>query len=218
MSLRAALAELQLAPINAYDAISSLQEKWASLDAYDKHACAVTVTKVACAQGAVVPDDIYAYAGEKLSSAFAKHMKNRLQATADEEAQAAYTRLGKVAGVMDPEDVVTILYTIDDSVGLLPKYGSAHPDPLFCVFGQEKVANTWSWNHGGDYVTEGMLLRLAGTPRRKELEKMFSDELVTKFYTDPVGSFKKMERNHQIIFARLASQSGVTNDGGTAGV
>jgi len=218
MSLRFALAEIQLDAVNAYDAITSLQEKWASLDAYDKHACAVTVVKVAAAQGAEVPDDIYAYAGEKLSSAFPKHMKNRLQATSDEEAQAAYTRLAKVAGVMDPEDVVTILFTIDDNVGLLRKYGSAHPDPLFCVFGQEKVANTWSWNHGSDYVTEGMLLRLAGTPRRKELEKMFTDELVTKFYANPVAAFKKMSLNHQIIFAHLASQSGMTNDGGTAGV
>ena len=67
-------------------------------------------------------------------------------------------------------------------------------------------------------VTEGMLLRLAGTPRRKELEKMFTDELVTKFYANPVAAFKKMSLNHQIIFAHLASQSGMTNDGGTAGV
>ena len=37
------------------------------MDAYDKHACAVTVVKVAAAQGAEVPDDIYAYAGEKLT-------------------------------------------------------------------------------------------------------------------------------------------------------
>ena len=218
MSLRSALAEIQLDAVNAYDAITALQEKWASLDAYDKHTCAVTVTKVAAAQGAEVPDDIYAYAGEKLSSAFPRHMKNRLHATADDEAQAAYTRLAKVAGVMDPEDVVNILFTIDDNVGLLRKYGSAHPDPLFCVFGQEKVASHWSWNHGGDYVTEGMLLRLAGTPRRKELERMFSDEMVTEFYSDPVATFKKMSLNHQIIFAHLASQSGVTNDGGTAGV
>lgn len=201
--------------INAYDALRTLQETWDTLDPYDRHATAVTVTKVAAAQGAEVPDHIFQYGGETLNPEFAHLMHGRLEASADDEARAAYTRLGKVAGVLPPEELVNLLFTIDDSVGLLGKYGSRFPDPLLCVFGQKKEANTWSWNHGGDYVNEGMLHRLAATPRRKELERLFSERFVAKFYKDPVAAFKTLTLNQQIIVSHLASQSGTSNNGGT---
>ena len=211
--LRSALSGIQLEAVNAHDAARELQEKWASLDPYDKHACAVSLVKVAAAQGVDVPADIYAYAGEKLSSAFGGHLKGRLDYTANEELREGYERLAKVASVMDPADVVTILYTLDDAAGLLSKYSSRLPDPLLCVFGQEKQASEWSWIHGGNHVTASQLLRLARVPRRTDLEKIIDASMVSAFYSDPVGEFKKMGLEHKLIFAHMAAQLDELNSG-----
>lgn len=211
--LRSTLSGIQLEAVNAYDATQELQEKWTSLDPYDKHACAVSLVKVAAAQGVDVPADIYAYAGEKLSSAFGRHLKERLDYTANDDIRAGYERLAKVASVMDPGDVVNILFTLDDGAGLLNKYSSRLPDPLLCVFGQEKQASEWSWIHGGNHVTASQLHKLARVPRRTDLEKIIDASLVSSFYSDPVGAFKKMSLDHKLIFAHMAAQLDELNSG-----
>jgi hypothetical protein len=211
--LRYALSEVQLAAVNAHDATRALQEKWAFLDPYDKHACAVSLVKVAEAQGVDVPADIYEYAGEKLSSEFRRHLKDRLDYTADDALREGYERLSKVASALVLEDVVTLLYTLDDAAGLLNKYSSRLPDPLLCVFGQEKKASEWSWSHGGEHVTASQLYQLARVPRRTALEKLLDTSLVSAFYSNPVKAFKSMSLDHKIIFSHMAAQLDSLNSG-----
>jgi hypothetical protein len=201
--------------MNAFDTIRDLQARWHELDPYDRHDFSVQAVKLASEQGAEIPDEIRGYGGEKFSARFEERMKQRAtEWTADPDLASEYARLGKVAGILPPEEVVALLYALDDHAGLLHKYGSRLPDPLLCVYeAAEKVAG-WSWTHGDLHVTEDQLHHFALANNKKEMYRLFEDAFVDRFRMKPVEEFKKQGIEKQIILARMALQSGNSNDGG----
>lgn len=204
----------QVKQASAFDAISETIRKWDDLDPYDRHEAAVDAVKLASAVGAVVPDHIFRYSGTTLSPRFEKVASRRAEYTANPEYQSDYLRLSKMAAAMDPDDVVEALFLMDERAGLLNRYGNNIPDPVLAVYGTEKQAE-YSWIHGGDYVTESMLKRYSGsTASHAGLEDVFEDSVVERFRRDPVGTFKGMPLEQQILLSRLASQSRDTNNGG----
>jgi hypothetical protein len=199
---------------SAYDALSSLIQAWDTLDPYDRHEAAVDIVKVASGVGMKVPDHILQYSGTSLNRRFEKIANTRAEYTADPAQQEDYRRLAKMAAALDPDDVVEALFLMDERAGLLTRYGRNIPDPVLSVFGVEKQAE-FSWIHGSDYVTATMLARFSGSPPALEtLEEMFEEGVVSSFKRDPVGTFKKMPLEQQILVSRLVSQSGDSNNGG----
>lgn len=199
--------------MNAFDLIEDLKHRWHDLDSYDRHDLAVAATKLASVQGAQVPDEIYRYSGESVSPNFSAYMRQRQEFTANAQIQDAYGRLAKVASAVNPDDLVNLIYKLDDDAGLLHRYGQTLPDPHLCVFDRTKEAS-WSWIHGSHYVNEDQLRRLATGPTRAEMEKLFDCDFVTEFRKDPLGKFRDLAPEAQIIIANMASQSHLRNDGG----
>lgn len=199
--------------MNAFDLIEDLKQRWHDLDSYDRHDLAVAATKLASAHGAQVPDEIYRYSGEAVSQNFTTYMRQRQEFTANPEIQEAYSRLAKVASAINPDELVNLVYKLDDDAGLRHRYGKTLPDPHLCVFDRTKEAS-WSWVHGGHYVNEDQLRRLATGPTRWQMEKLFDCDFVTEFRKDPLGKFRELPPETQIIIANMASQSQLRNDGG----
>jgi len=199
---------------SAYDYLSDAVNQWDDLDPYDRHDVAVQLVKIASESGMTVPDHIHVYSGEALNPHFTKIAQARASFTANETVQGSYVRLSKMAAALPLEDVVEAMYLLDEQAGLTGRYGSRIPDPLLSVYGTTKEAE-FSWAHGGDYVTERMLRRYSGsTAFDTTAEQIFTEGLRDKFKKDPVGVFKSLPREQQILMARLASQSRETNDGG----
>ena len=199
--------------MNAFDLIEDLKQRWHDLDSYDRHDFAMAATKLASAHGATVPDDIYRYSGESVSQNFGAYMRQRQEFTANPDIQDAYGRLAKVASAITPDELVGLIYKLDDDAGLLTRYGKTLPDPHLCVFDRTKEAS-WSWIHGGHYVNEDQLRRLATGPTRDQMEKLFDCDFVTEFRKDPLGKFRDLAPEAQIIIANMASQSQLHSDGG----
>lgn len=199
--------------MNAFDLIEDLKQRWHDLDSYDRHDFAMAATKLASAHGATVPDDIYRYSGEEVSPHFGAYMRQRQEFTANPDIQDAYGRLAKVASAVAPDELVGLIYKLDDDAGLLTRYGKTLPDPHLCVFDRVKEAS-WSWIHGGHYVNEDQLRRLATGPTRLQMEKLFDSDFVTEFRKDPLGKFRDLAPEAQIIIANMASQSQLHSDGG----
>lgn len=196
-----------------FDVLRYATENWDDMDPYDRHDTAVFLTKSASA-GVLVPDHIYKYGGVALNPIFSSLMEARKRYSVQEQDQDNYDRLGKMASAMDLEDVVEALYLMDEQASLTPRYGTNIPDPLLCVYGQVKEAE-WSWNHGGDMVNEAQLKRYAAaTGCQTSLGELFTDDICAKFKKDPLGTFKSMPLEQQIITSRLATQSRHKNDGG----
>lgn len=198
---------------NAFEAIALLEDRWRDLDPYDRHDLAIEAVKVASAQGATVPDHIFRYSGEKISSRFPDYMRVRQEYTRDPEVCAAYERLVKVAEAIEPEELVETIFRLDDMAGLCQRYGEKIADPFLCVFDRVKEAG-WSWNHGGAHITEDELNGYAASPTKGQMRDLFEDSFVDAFRKAPVEFFKKQSKDVQTIIARMASQSGVSNTGG----
>lgn len=203
----------QLKEGSAFDAISAVIRAWDDLDPYDKHDAAVDVVKIASAVGAEVPRHIFQYSGTSLNPRFEKIAMARMDYTSNDEYQEDYARLAKMAAALDPEDVVEALFLMDERAGVFGRYNQHLPDPLLAVYGTEKVAE-FSWVNGGDYVTETMLLRYAGSTAVSGMKNAFVDDVVDRFRKNPMATFKAMPLEQQRLVARLASQSRDTNNGG----
>ena len=199
--------------MNAFDLIEDLKHRWHDLDSYDRHDLSVAAAKLASAHGAQVPDEIYRYSGESVSQNFGTYMRQRQEFTANADIQEAYGRLAKVASAINPDELVNLVFKLDDDAGLIHRYGKTLPDPHLCVFDRTKEAS-WSWIHGGHYVNEDQLRRLATGPTRDQMEKLFDCDFVTEFRKDPLGKFRALAPEAQIIIANMASQSQLRNDGG----
>ena len=179
---------------------------WHEMDPYDRHELAVTLCKTAAADGASVPAQIFQYGGETLNPHFEQLMRVRTDYVRDPNVAADYSRLGKIAGVMDTEDVVEALFLLDEASGLLHRYGTKLSDPLLCVYGQEKQAS-WAWSHGSDYINEDLLTNFASSPVSSvKLEDLFDEDFAVKFRKAPVASFQKMPLEQQRIVSRMALQ------------
>ena len=198
---------------SAYDQIADIRAKWADIDPYDRHDIAVEVVKIASATAASVPAEIFQYSGTSLNPLFKKIAEARRQFSSSEEVQEGYLRLSKMAGAMDPDEVVEAMYLLDEQAQLNHRYGSRLPDPVLAVYGTTKEAE-YSWTSGSDYVTASMLKRYAGSMASNRMEDIFSEDLKDLFRRDPVTVFQKMPEEQQILVARLASQSRDTNNGG----
>jgi hypothetical protein len=197
-----------------FDYLSDLKKGWYDLTPEEKHLHAVEICGHSKEAGVVIPDFIRKYAGTTLNPRFEFLMGQRQQFSSDEQTQANYDRLGKMASAMDLEDVVEALYLIDEEASLTPRYGDKVPDPLLCVYGQEKEAE-WSWISGGHYVNEDQLKRFAAAPYCDEsLGQVFTPEICEKFKKDSLGTFKGMPLEQQIIVSNFALQAGRKNDGG----
>ncbi len=199
--------------MNAFDLIADLKTRWHNLDSYDRHDLSVAATKLAEAHGASVPEEIFRYSGEELSPHFTTYMRQRQEFTANTELQSAYGRLAKVASAIDPDDLARLIHRLDADAGITHRYGTNLPDPHLCVFERVKEAS-WSWVHGGHYVNEDQLRRLATGPTREQMEKLFDKDFVTAFRRDPLGTFQGLAPEAQIIISNMASQSQLHNDGG----
>jgi len=199
---------------SAYDALALAIRNWDDLDPYDKRDISVDLVGLSKVAGMDIPDHIYQYSGEGLSTNFKKVASYRKNYTADTKLQEGYDRLSKMANSMSEYEVVEALYLLDEQAGLTNRYGENLPNPVLSVFGTTKEAE-YSWIHGGDYVTEKMLKRYSGsTSAVNAADNIFTDDVKEKFRKDPVGLFKSLPLEQQILLARLASQSRETNDGG----
>lgn len=199
--------------MNAFDLIADLKHRWHDLDSYDRHDLSVAATKLAEAHGATIPEEIYRYGGEELSPRFTTYMRQRQEFTSNPALQEAYGRLAKVASAIELDELALLIHKLDADAGLTHRYGTNLPDPHLCVFDRVKEAS-WSWTHGGHYVNEDQLRRLAIGPTRDQMEKIFDEDFVTEFRKDPLGKFRELAPEAQIIIANMASQSQLRNDGG----
>ena len=195
------------ASASVFDLLKVADMKWFDLDPYDKHEIAVHLCKVASEEGATIPPHIFQYGGTTLNPHFERLMGARLGYVRDPEIAEDYDRLGKIAGVMNPEEVVEALFMLDDSAGLVQRYGTRLPDPLLCVYGQEKQAG-WAWSSGSDYINEDLLTNFAASQLSKaRIIGLFSDELALKFRKAPVATFKGLPLEQQRILSRMALQA-----------
>ena len=198
---------------SAFDYVADAAASWDDLDPYDRHEVAVNLVKVASVGGATVPGHIYAYSGTSLNPNFKKIAEARRDFTSLQDVQDGYSRLSKMASVMDPDDVVEAMYLLDEQAQVNHRYGSRIPDPVLSVYGTTKEAE-YSWTHGGDYVNERMLKRYAGSDSSQKMEDVFTEDLKDLFRRDPVAVFKRMPDEQKILLTRMASQSRDNNNGG----
>lgn len=202
-----AVAPNTVAKYASYDLIKEAQFMWPDLDPVDRRAFSLIIKEAALLEGADVPDSIYQYSGNELNPSFESIMKRRQSYTANEELQEDYERLGKVAHVMGLPDATEALYLLDEQAGLLDRYNTSLPDPVLSVYGTSKEAS-WSWNHGGEYCTEGQLQLLCTDPvKRSQFESLFGEELCSVFKKDPVKFFESRPVEQQVIISRMASST-----------
>jgi len=201
---------------NPWDLLKHAHLNWHEYDPYERRDTARILVDCEKTAGLQVPDYMRKYAGTDLNPRFGSIIKHRLDHVIDEELRGGYERLAKVASAIDLNDAVEILYTLDQSASLTPRYGESLPDPVLSVYGQEKKAE-WSWIHGGYQVNERQLIDYANAPMlgSVKMTDIFTPDVVQSFRKDPIGTFKGMPIEQQGILARLATQGKYHNDGGS---
>ena len=107
---------------------------------------------------------------------------------------------------INPEVFAESLAELDAQLGLSHYWDSGIPDPWASTFGFSKEA-AWSWNQGGEHVSEDELTRLA----REEtglLKERFGDNLAKGFADNPTTVFDSLPLDKKRIIARMAQQRG----------
>ena len=199
--------------VSSYDVLRACVDEWHELDPYQRREAALWLRQSGSQEGLDLPEKIAAYAGDSLSPDFPAAIRVRRHRVTEEMAEE-YDRLEKVAQFLVPDLVVDALYQLDEAAGLLLKHGETLPDPVRSVFSMPKEA-AWSWTHGDILVNEHQLGDFAmRNSLEKKMEAIFTEELAMKFRKDPVGTFKAMPVGQKMIVARMATQSGIHNDGG----
>ena len=193
-----------------FNLLGDIQRRWDDFAPHEKRASAVALRLESERVPLAIPDEIYAYSGEDLSPKFASHMGQRARSVRDEALSEEYTRLGKVAAVLGTEAALQTLYELDKAAGFYWRggdfYGNRMADPYLCVYGTEKEA-MWSWSHGGDVVNQAQLLSFAAKPESSRVFTLtFSDGLWLRFTKDPLGTFKGLPVEQQILVSRMARQ------------
>jgi hypothetical protein len=198
----------------AYDFLADVKQSWVDLDPFEKRANALALVEMSKTAAVSIPWEIQKYAGHGLNPRFETLMESRKNYAVNDQAADNYDRLGKMASHLHPEDVLETLYLIDESCSLTPRYGRSIPDPVLCVYGQEKAAE-YSWISGSDRVTERQLIDFAASGGvEPQLDQIFDDAVVRAFRVKPIETFKAMPPEQKVILARLASQDGIHSDGG----
>ena len=207
---RPAEKEAQVPDRGPYGRLEETKRQWFNLSPQEKRASAVKLAELSSQVPMTVPQGITRYAGEGLSEKFAGHVVRRLDYVRDPELVIEYGRLSKVAAAMAPDDVVMILYELDNRAGLRwdggDRYGERIPDPYLCVYDYEKQA-AFSWNHGGDHVSEAQLAEFPSAEGASHLfRETFTDTAWLRFQKDPLGTFKAMPLEQKILVSRMARQ------------
>jgi hypothetical protein len=207
---RPVLQQKAAAAPTGFDRLKAVEQQWPDLEPHEKRAAAVSLKAESQSIPLDIPDSIYAYSGEQLNPKFAEHMKQRQRWAPNEEIGGEYLRLSKVANVLGTQSTLETLYDLDKEAGLFwssgNRYGEKLADPFLAVFGTTKEA-MWSWNHGGDMVNQAQLIHFASKPESSHVFKQtFSEDLWTRFMRSPVGVFKTMPLEQQILASRMARQ------------
>lgn len=192
-----------------FDLLDDIAERWHGLAPHEKRAASLELREVANSVPLVIPDNIYAYSGDEISTKFASHMRQRERWARDDVADE-YGRLFKVAKVLGPEASLRALYELDKVAGFYwaggDRYGAQLADPYLCVYGTEKEA-MWSWSHGTDNVNQAQLIAFAAKPASAHVFQLtFSADLWLKFVQNPVTTFKGMPLEQQVLASRMARQ------------
>jgi len=115
-------------------------------------------------------------------------------------------RLFEKRASINPEVFAESLAELDAQFGLSHYWDSGIPDPWFTTFGHKKEA-AWSWNQGGESVTEDELNRLAAEETNL-LSKRFGSDLAKGFSDNPTTVFDSLPLDKKRIIARMAQQRG----------
>lgn len=197
-------------PVQGFDRAAEIIREWDEMAPVEKRAAALELGDLSQDIPIQVPLKVFRYGGAGLSEKFASAMKDRLYFVRDGKLAAEYTRLAKVASHLGADQTLSVLYELDNRAGLRwmggDRYGNNLPDPVRCVFSQEKTAE-WSWIHGGETVSEGQLARFRiSLGARKLFTDMFADRVWERFDRDPLSTFKGLPLEQQILVSRLARQ------------
>lgn len=193
-----------------YVHLAAVEAAWPDLAPEEKRASALELTKLASEVPLSVPQYIERYSGETLGEKFASHIRMRIPLVRDPALAKEYMRLGKVASVLDPGEVVGVLYELDNRAGLRwaggDRYGEKVADPFLCVYDHTKEAE-YSWNHGAEFVSETDLKAFPYRLNTRHLfEDTFSEGTWMRFKDDPVGIFKSMPLEQKILVSRMVRQ------------
>jgi hypothetical protein len=193
-----------------YSLLAETQRTWLDKQPHEKRASALQLRAEGQEIAMELPQEIYAYTGEELSPKFASHMRMRAQSTANTDLSAEYSRLGKVASVLGPEESLKALYELDKLAGFYwgsgNRYGRNMADPFLCVYETEKTA-MWSWSHGGDHINQAQLIAFANNPESaRAVNLTFAGGMWEKLMKNPVGTFKSLPLEQQILLSRMARQ------------
>lgn len=203
-------AKIASAPAGAFDKLASARQQWHLLGPYERRETAVELVKLASEVPLVVPPELARYAGDGLSPKFASHMALRAQYAGTPELANGYQELAKIAANFTPESVVEAVYVMDGQAGLRwaggDRYSEKLADPVLCVYDRVKQA-AWSWSHGAEATNENELGDFARRHGAREtFTQTFHDALWLKFAADPVGTFKAMPREQQVLVSRMARE------------
>jgi len=204
------------AKMAAFDKVAQMAEGWDYLSGYDRRCAALEVEKLAGLVG--IPEKIQEYMGHGAGPHIRDEMAVRARSYAKTaEVAADYVRVGEMAkaGALDPEDAVEAIHILDEASGFVVPdcYGNRMHDPYRCVYGIEKEAE-YSWIDGGHYVNGRQLQQFAASPASTfAMGDLFIGKTVTAFRLAPLKTFEALPREQKILVARLATQSGYSDDG-----
>ena len=117
----------------------------------------------------------------------------------------AQTQLQKIASTkfkISADTYAKNLAEFDIKHGIESLWGRNIPDPFQSTYGISKVAKVL-WEDGADRLTEEALLLLA-TEHVGDFDELFSDDIVSGFDLDPLGTFNKLPKRLKRRVARLA--------------
>lgn len=107
---------------------------------------------------------------------------------------------------INPEVFAESLAELDAQFGLSHYWDSGIPDPWASTFGHTKKA-AWSWNQGGEHLSEEELKRLAAEETGL-LEERFTKDLAKGLADNPTAVFDSLPLDKKRIIARMAQQRG----------
>jgi hypothetical protein len=101
------------------------------------------------------------------------------------------------------DEVVEALYLLDDTAGIVWKYGDTLPDPYLTVYEQPKEAE-WRWSSRGKTITQDLLTKAASSPKLMDkMASVFEDSVVAGFKLSPREVFESMSDIQKEIAAKL---------------
>lgn len=180
-----------------------------------RHDFAVKVAARAEQLGIPVSDDLQKYGSRKYAQAgeikVAVETRKRMwHSLGDDERHGIggemLDQLFEKRASVNPDVFAESLAELDAQLGLSHYWDSGIPDPWASTFGVEKQA-AWSWNQGGESVTEDELKRLAAEETGL-LEERFTKDLAKGLADNPTAVFDSLPLDKKRIIARMAQQRG----------